>query len=224
MKKVSDAVKGIVLDSAFLRFGFQYQLLNLTQLAKFIQPLVEARVKKEVTPSAIVMSLSRLGKEVDWEEASDGGFFKIHNLVVHTDLMILTLFKTPENHKEVNSLYRKIQKREGVITVTEGLTEITVIFEAKHEQYAEDILASKPKRVDREVGSLTVKFDDRYLDTPGFLYSVLRQVALQGINIAELSSTATEFILYLNEKDIQLAFDTLYGTFSSRDKHGLIPA
>lgn len=224
MKKVSDAVKSIVFDSAFLRFGFQYQLLNLTQLAKFIQPLVEARVKKEVTASAIVMSLSRLGKEMDWSDEDETGFFRIHNLVIHTELTILTLFKTPENHKEVNGLYRKIQKKEGIITVTEGLTEITVIFEAKHEEFAQTLLQGPPKRVDKDVGSLTVKFDDRYLDTPGFLYSVLRQVALQGINIVELSSTATEFILYLAEKDIQLAFDTLYRTFSSRDKHGLIPA
>ena len=223
MKKVSDAVKDIVVESAFLRFGFQYQLLNLTQLAKFIRPLIEARVKKEITPSAIVMSLSRLGKELH-EGGDDAEFFRIHNLVVHTDLMIITLFKTPENHKELNALYRKVQKREGVITVTEGLTEITVIFEAKHESYAESLLAGKPKRVDRKIGSLTVNIDDEYLETPGFLYAVLRQVALQGINIAEVSSTATEFILYLAEKDIQLAFDTLYRTFSSREQHGIIPA
>ncbi|MCB0331510.1 MAG: hypothetical protein KDD70_17685 [Bdellovibrionales bacterium] len=221
MKKVSDAVRAIVLESAFLRFGFQYQLLNLTQLAKFIQPLIEARVKKEITPSAIVMSLSRLGRELD--EGSDRGFFQIHNLVVHTDLLIVTLYKTPENHKEVNNVYRKVQKREGLITVTEGLTEITVILEAKHEMFAEELLENKPKRIDRKVGSLTVKFDDRYLETPGFLYAVLRQVALQGINIKEVSSTSTEFILYLAESDIQLAFDTLYRTFSSRNQHGLIP-
>ena len=235
MIKVSDAIREIIEKSAFLRFGFHYQLLNLTQLAKFIQTLVEARIKKDITPGAIVMSLSRLGKEYS---NSDKGvdFFKIHNLVVHTDLIIVTVFKTTEFHKEVNSLYSKIQKKGGIITVTEGLTEITLIFESKYEDLAEKIIKSgtgsttgahrksAAKTVNRHVGSLSVKFDDTYLETPGFLYAVLRQIALQGINIIELSSTATEFILYMREKDIQLAFDTLYGTFSTRERHGLIPS
>ncbi|MCI5064854.1 hypothetical protein MRY87_03915 [bacterium] len=223
MKKVSDTVRGIVEESTFLRFGFQYHLLNLTQLAKFIQPLVEARVKKEVSSSAIVMSLSRLGKEFSSKELGAVRFFHIHNIIIHTQLHVVTLLKNPENHREVHLLYQKVQKKGGLISVTEGLTEITLTFEAKYEKLAKEVLSAKPKRWEEEVGSLTVKFDDRYGEEPGFLYAVLRQIALQSINIVEVSSTATEFILYLQERDIQLAFDTLYRTFSAREHHGLLP-
>jgi hypothetical protein len=224
MKKVSDAIREIVFNSPFLRFGFQYELLNLTQLAKFIQPLVEARIKKEVTPGAIVMSLSRLGREGEkTKKSKKDEFFKIDNLVVHSDLIIVTVYKTAANHREVNNLYRKVQKAGGIMTVTEGLTEITIIFQSRFASAAQEILQEEAKRIEKNISSLSVKFDDTYLDTPGFLYAVLRQIAMQGINIIELSSTATEFILYLADKDIQLAFDTLYGTFSTRQRHGLIP-
>ncbi|MCB0320203.1 MAG: hypothetical protein KDD60_04700, partial [Bdellovibrionales bacterium] len=173
---------------------------------------------------AIVMSLSRLGKELEHQVKKEVEFFKIQNLVVHTDLVILSVFKTADNHREVNTLYRKVQNRGGLMTVTEGLTEITVIFDAKFEEFAAPLLERGVKRIERKIGSLSVIFDDSYLSVPGFLYAVMRQIALQGINIVELSSTATEFILYLDESDIQLAFDTLYGTFSNRASAGLIPA
>jgi aspartokinase len=42
---------------------------------------------------------------------------------------------------------------------------------------------------------------------------VLQQVAVQGINVVEIASTATELILYLDQKDVRLAFDTLYQRF-----------
>ena len=65
MIKISDAVREILDGSTFLQFGLHHKLINLSQLARFLHPLVEARTKKEVQRSAIHMALSRIGKEFE---------------------------------------------------------------------------------------------------------------------------------------------------------------
>jgi hypothetical protein len=45
------------------------------------------------------------------------------------------------------------------------------------------------------------------------LYRILQALALQGVNLAEVASTTTEFHVYLAEDDVMLALDSLYGAF-----------
>lgn len=217
MIKISDALRTIVVQSPFLRFGLSRGLLNLSQLARFLQPLVEARTKKEVRPSAILMSLSRLARSSEFTSESDPDRrFEVDALNVHSGLIVYTFYKNSETHRSVNQAYRKIQKRGGFITITEGITEITIITEERFgESFLEDF-TDKPKYRNERISSISVKFHQSYLHQPGFLYSILQQITLQGINVVEVASTSTEFILYLEENDVQLAFDTIYGTFSSR--------
>ena len=47
-----------------------------------------------------------------------------------------------------------------------------------------------------------------------FLYYILQQTTLQNINIIEISSTFTEIVLYVEEQDTKLTFDTVYESFS----------
>ncbi|MCB0352124.1 MAG: hypothetical protein KDD64_01330 [Bdellovibrionales bacterium] len=220
MMKISDALRTVIMQSPFLRFGLSRGLLNLSQLARFLQPLIEARTKKHVKPSAILMSLSRLarGDEFQGEADPDRGF-EIGALNVHSGLVVYTFYKNSDSHKAANQVYRKIQHRGGFITITEGITEITIITEDRFGELFKEDFVEKPKHHNQRIASLSVKFHQSYVNQPGFLYSILQQITLQGINVVEVASTATEFILYLEESDVQLAFDTLYGTFSSRESH-----
>ena len=60
MLRISDAIQTILDANQPLRWAFQQRLLNLSAMAAQIKPLVEARTKKNVQLSAIVMNLSRL--------------------------------------------------------------------------------------------------------------------------------------------------------------------
>ena len=73
-----------------------------------------------------------------------------------------------------------------------------------------------PFKETKSIGSLSVRFDESYLKTPGFIYLVLQQLYFQNLNVVELTSTATELIIYLSEDEVQLAFDTLYSRFRKK--------
>jgi aspartokinase len=214
MKKISDAVLEIVAHNRLLGFGLHHRLLNLSQVARFIRPLVEARTHKEVRDSAVLMSLSRLHARL-----ADPGTptrLVLDDIRVHSGLCSLTVSKTSRARAELNRVFEMLREREGVITMTEGIGEITVILKDGDFETAVEMLSQAPRYVYREIASVGVEFTEEILASSGVLYQLLQQVALQNINVIEVTSTATEFNIYVRKEDARLAFDSIYRRFSER--------
>ena len=213
MIKASDALQEIVEANPLLHFGLREKLLNLSQLARFVHPLLEARTKKELQVQSIVMALSRLQQNYQKTPSQKRLQFKLKNIALHSELMIVTFQKTKETTRGLQTLYAKILSASGFITITEGVSEVTVIVEEVHEETVEKIIQAKPFHKRKKLASLGLRFDESYLQLPGLFHFIFQQLYLQNINIAEIASTTTELIIYLDEKDVQLAFDTLYRRF-----------
>lgn len=214
MPTISDAVRDIVQNNPTFQFGLHHRLLNLSQVARFIHPMVEARTMKEVTTAAITMSLSRLQKRLEGEQPAATREFYIDRINIHGGLCSLTLQKSAQTFKELNTLFNRIQEQGGYITVTEGTREITTIIEQKNLDLIRSILTRPPRHVHRHLAGVGVSFPEPYLTTPGFLYQLLQQVALQNINVVEVASTTTEFNIYVDDDDVMTAFDSIYNRFS----------
>jgi aspartokinase len=61
-------------------------------------------------------------------------------------------------------------------------------------------------------------FSERYLSVKGVLHQLLEQVALQNINVLEVASTATEFYIYVEEQDVEVAFAAIFRRFGRTRK------
>lgn len=211
MRKIADAITEIVRENDLLQFGLSEGLLNLSQTARFLQPLVAARTKKDVQVSAITMALSRLGKRQKRTHRTE--HFEIESLNVQGDLVALTFEKTAQVHRQASTLYTRLQKADAYITLTQGRTEITIILDRRFEPDARAITGGQIVYRAKHVAAISVKFNRRYVDQPGFLFALLQSVAVQNLNIVEIASSATEFILYMDASDTELAFETLYRRF-----------
>lgn len=218
MLKISDAVRDLITGHPFLSFGFQHKLLNLSQVARFLKPQIEARTQKEVQESAVLMSISRLQNKLADEQTVELPDFFLDKVSIHSDLCSLTLRKSEASHKALNKLFTMIQQQGGFLTITEGMSEITVILENEHYEEAREWLMEKPILENRMIASVTAKFSKRYLNTPGLLYRILHQVTMQNINLVEVASTATEFSIFIHQDDVELAFDSLYRVFIRRGR------
>lgn len=215
MIKISDALEDLVQSNPFLMHGLHHKLLNLSQVARFVQPLIAARINKEVQTSALLMSLSRLQTRFASSNKAKAIAFHVDNITVQSDLAIMTVEKSRESHRKVGSIYTRIQNAGGYITITEGLSEITIILDRDFLPIAQEAL-DKIAFKSSSVAALSVKFSEKYLRTPGFFFAIFESLAFQGINIVELASTTTELIFYLAPEDVQLAFDTLYNKFRKK--------
>lgn len=213
MLKVSDAVRQLVEHNTFLQTGLFHGLLNLSQTARHLLPQVESRTRKSVQASAIVMNLSRLAEDYRKNKGDSATEIEIENMIVHTDLAISTYLKGPEVHKAINKVYNRIQKAQSYITITEGIKEITLIYSRKHVSLVDEMLSANPVYRHTDVAALGITFPPHYISVPGLFYYFYQQAYFQNINVLEQASTATELILYMNQEDVQLAFQTFYNRF-----------
>ncbi len=213
MLRVSDALQEIVEGEPLLQFGLQHGLLNLSQVAAYIRPHIEVRTKKPLTQSAIVMSLSRLQREIRKRTPARQSYY-IDQLTIQTHLCTYTFAKQKDVHRGAQKLYERVRKRNGYMTLSEGTAEITIIVDRTFQTDIASLISATPTYRHDTIASVGIQFDELFTrEVPGFLYIILQQLMLQGINLIELSSTFTGLNLYLDEKDTKLAFETLYALF-----------
>ncbi len=216
MLKISEAVRKIITKQPFFVFGISNKLFNLSNLARFIQPFVRARTKKEVTVQAIQVSLSRLQKEFR-KSIPPKNSFLIKSLTVHKNLCALTFFKSEENYEKLHSFYIKTQREDNYMTLSQGMNELTTIISERNFSKLKKIFKNKkPKFVQKNLAAIGVQFDEKYYEIAGFVHYLIQQVTMQNINIVEFSSTYSELVFYVEEKDVNLAFGALAGLLDSK--------
>ena len=212
MIKISDALKTIIKSNPLLEFGIHHGLFNLTQLARYLQPFVQARTQKDISTSAITMSLSRLQQSLS-ANTPEPEHYLIEKISIVSGLCTATFPRSPQAHKRLNSLYNHVQNNNGFCSLAEGMREITIIVENRYQQKLQTLLDQAPLYTHSQLASVGVQFGKHYADIPGMLYTLIQRVALQNVNLIEISSTYTEIVFYIAEKDTRIVFDTLFHSF-----------
>lgn len=212
MRTIRQALDDIVHRNPFLEFGFRHGLYNLTQLARYLKPLIAARTRKPVEDSAVTMALSRLRRELA-PDTPAAERFSVEAVSVHAGLSAYAFRRSASLHHRLSEFYRWVHEREGFCTLTQGMRELTIIYDTRYREAFEQRVAAQPSYQHGEVAAVSVQFDPRYVEVPGLLYLLLQRVALQNVNLVEVSSTYTEMMLFVPEADARLVFDTLFESF-----------
>lgn len=217
MIRISEALRDTIKGNPFLEFGVHYGLFNLTQLARYLQPMIEARAKKDVQVSAITMNLSRLQQDLRATTPAPERF-EIENVTIHSGLSTVSYARSPEVHAGLHHVYDRIHRANGFCCLSQGLHEITAIVESHFRPWLAKRIRQKPVYSHDNLASVGVQFDDRYAEIPGMLYMLLQRVTLQNVNLIEIISTYTEIVFYVDERDTQTVFDTLFQSFLVRSR------
>ena len=114
----------------------------------------------------------------------------------------------------MHKLGSSVQKKNGYITISEGTNQITIILDSKFRSLSRSAISQRPRYAHDHIAAVGVTFSEEYLKVPGFMAVILQQMMLLNINIIEVSSTFTELVLYIEEKDLKLTFDALHGLFA----------
>ncbi|MBE3088512.1 MAG: aspartate kinase [Chloroflexi bacterium] len=211
MFTVSDAVREIVQSTPFLGEGLAEGILNLSAVARKIQPRVQEKLQNEVKRGAIVMALKRFSSQVG---IPANGSFRLKNLgdfTVRSHLVELTFSNSESLIESHKNLLRAIERRRGVfLNLSQGVFETTIVCNSSIEDLAEAAFQGE-KLIIRftDVSSITLQLTKEIVNTPGVYFAILRALALEGINVVEVISTYMELTLVLYQKDIDRAFSLL---------------
>lgn len=208
MARMSEILEKMVENDAQLAFYMSNKLLNLSQFANYVKPIIETRINKPVETPAIIMALSRLQKKTI--KKFDKQKFKVSRVSMHTDLCTLSFNKTPSTHQKIQRLHNLAISENVYFVLSESTFEVTIISK---KEFIENQEMPIPKYEHMNLSAIAVQFDPKYLSIPGVMSSVMHKLSLQHINFIEMTSTCTEMIFYIDHSDLKLAFETIQDSF-----------
>lgn len=200
------AVESIINGNFFFEFGLQNRILNLTQLARLIKPLVSKRLDKNIEISSIKMALSRLQSQI--KDKIIPHKLLVEDVSIKKNLCSLTLYKTRENQENVSNFQNYCSQKGKFFTRSESNKEIAISF-------SQDLIAELSrynlqnfKFIQKDLGAVLVSIPVEYISIKGVFQYFIQKVTMQNINLLEIGSTYTELIFYMHEKDLSLAANT----------------
>lgn len=201
MIKIQPIVRNIVLGEIEAYFALTEGYMNMTSYAHRIKEKVEAEAKKPATITSLVVSLSRLRKELRKTKPLMHDV-PIKNITTKLPLTELIYENGNELIKKLETLRKNVSvSPEDFFTTTSGTREIDIICSANLEKKVLRHFKAKPKIVNRNLAAIGVSYGPEVFGTPNVFFSLLAVTARARINIEELVSTPTELIFIVAEKD-----------------------
>jgi aspartokinase len=211
MLTVADIVREIIQSTPFLGEGLTDGILNLSAVARKIQPQVVEKLQNEVKTGAIVMALKRLSTQMSARNKGSLRLKTLGDFTVRSHLVEFTFSNSESLIESQKKLLRAIERYRGVfLNLSQGVNETTIVCSTNIEKVAEEAFREE-RLVIRfpGVSSITLQLTKEIVDTPGVYFAILRSLALEGINVVEVISTYMELTLVLYQKDIDRAFSLL---------------
>lgn len=212
MISTTTVVEELVRKSPFLETAMADDLVNYSSLARYLKPEVEKRLFKDIKEGAIIMALKRASLHLKKTVPRGGQILdSLGDITIRSNLVDYTFLNSPTLGDAQDKILKKVAGRKDVfITISHGISQVTVIAsEAVKGDIAEIFKSETAVCSIGGLSSLTIRIPEEATKTPGVLYSILKVLAWEGINMIETISTFTELTIVLGADDIERAFSLL---------------
>jgi hypothetical protein len=213
MDRLSKIIDKLVNQSPFIQEAIAEGLINISSLARKLNPDIQRILGKEVSDSAIIMAIKRMppGANQKIELKIKNFMRELGDLIVRSNLIKYTF----KNYVGISQDQAKFLSQikdisDNFYTVSRGVSETTIITNA---QFAEKIdkMFQKDSLIS-ELGNLsaiTMKLPAINTEISGVYYYLLKKIAWEGINLAEVISTTNEFTVVVDTKIVSHTFTVL---------------
>mgnify|MGYP006368089263 CR=1 FL=1 len=207
MIKIQDIVRDIVYNEEEALYALAEGYMNLSAYGKRIQKEVEAKTKKEVHVSGIVVALSRVQKQLKKVHPLIQDI-KINNITAKSPLSEIVFEKTPLILSKLSSMYEKVKTtNDDFLTMTLSTSEITVICSDRIKESVLKHFKDKPRMIEFGLASIGISIDPKYYPMPNITFSLIRRIAKKRIPLAETITTHTEIIFIFPQKSLSQVLD-----------------
>ena len=216
MYTVIDAVREIIKAKPMVEEALRIDILNLAKYAKIIHLEVNKITMKQVQIGAITIALSRLKTEI---QESLTQIFYINDIILKYPLTELTYIQNDDHYEKIAKVYKNFSdKQNHFLNIISGNTETGIFINSK---YKDDIIKAfvphKPIQTLSKLAGVSLKFSEEYFEGCGLIYSVVKAMTWEKIQIVELISTYTEITLVIHQVDSQKVFDVMSKNFLGID-------
>ena len=213
MKTIASQVSEYVKTKPYLSSALSQGIINLTSLARQIQPEIEKGLRKPARSGAIVMALKRIS---DNEE-----FLSTYRIVrVLRNLGDITVrssltdycFKLSDSLLLAQSKFlSEIKEKKDIFyTSSRGVGESNIVVSSNLSSLLEEIFIREicHDKLDN-LSAITVKLPTDNVKIPGIYYFIFQRLSWEGVNINQVISTSNEFTILMDEDSVNVAFEVI---------------
>lgn len=212
MIAISKSVSTIVQRSPFLREALVNDLINLSGLARQLQPEVEAKFLKPASIGSIVMALQRLKSKLETTTIAKGLQQSMTADISVRSNLVLYIFEYSKDILTAHqAIAQQLNKQHNVfLNLSYGVTEVSCIVNADHDAIVKKY-TRKLKQLDhrQNLSAITLRFLFDTVDTPGVYYRILQALAWENINFIEIMSAGNELTLVFDEAGVETAWPVI---------------
>lgn len=212
MVTVSHMVKSIVKERPFLEEGLRQKIISYGNLAEQLKPEIDSVMDKSIKHSAIVMALRRYADSLSKLDSILHSFnYKNSELFMKTNIIDLNIAKSPDSFLKIKKLYTLVKYENGdVLNIIIGNNQISIITNARYKEKVFEIMAGEKIIHQKDnLVALTLVLSKEFIATPGVIFTIVRLLAWENINIYEIVSTVNELTFILDRKDSTKAYNSL---------------
>ena len=213
MKTISSEVSAYIKTKPFLSIALSQDIINLTSLARKIQPEIEKSLRKPAKSGAIVMALKRIS---DTQE-----FITTHRIVrVLKNMGDITVrsslvdycFKISETllPAQANFLNQIETSKNVFFTTSRGVGECNIIVSQELSSTIESVFINEVcLEKTHDLSAISIKLPTENVTIPGIYYFIFQRLSWEGVNINEVISTSNEFTILMDEDSVNIAFQVI---------------
>ena len=212
MVRISDLVEEYVLETPLVEEHLSLGLINLSALARHLQPRLRRALLRPVSEASIMMALKRLGPRFAARtRRPPTRTARPSDLTVRSNLVELTFHASDAIRDKHRRFVSRIHRSEDAfVTYTQGATEVMLMVSAGLEETVLEIFAGERliSRV-RNLSAIVIRLAPSTVQTPGVYYAILKRLAWRNLNVVDVVSTCTEFTIVVGNDEVDQAFSAL---------------
>ena len=213
MKTIASQVSEYVKSKPYLSTALSQGIINLTSLARQIQPEIEKALRKPARSGAIVMALKRISDNEEFLST-----YRIVNVLRNLgDITVRSsltdyCFKLSESLllAQGKFLTEIKDKKDIFYTSSRGVGESNIVVSSNISNLLEEVFRHEIciDKLDN-LSAITVKLPTDNVKIPGIYYFIFQRLSWEGVNINQVISTSNEFTILMDEDSINIAFEVI---------------
>ena len=202
----------LIHKEPFLVENIQNGLINISALARKLEPKLSKKVGKKLNVNAIIMTIKRMEiEEIKKSRPLKKQIKNIGDLTVKSGLIDYSFQNTPEFEKMSSKFsLKQLTDTKGFHTLCKGIHETTVIISENLKSIFEKSLGEIPYISRQEdLASITIQLPKLNTEVSGLYHYLLGIITWRGISIVEVISTTHELTIILKEEHVSAALEAL---------------
>ena len=213
MRTIASEVTNYIKTKPFLSTALSQGIINLTSLAREIQPSIEKGLRKPAKSGAIVMALKRISDSLEFISTHKiiGVLKNIGDITVRSSLIDYSFSISDSLLFSQGKLLSKIETLKDVFyTSSRGVAECNIIVSKNISHFVDELFKNEICNSKTEnLSSITIKLPDENVTIPGIYYFIFQRLSWEGVNINEVISTSNEFTILMDETQVKIAFGVI---------------